>query len=317
MLAKWIRCAVVAVIAGGGVQAGAQQISFTHSRDEGQQLFQYEWLDASQQPQTLSFSLDSAALAEAPSEPIRYTQARVQRFIYVELMKAAKQIDPKQARVRIDQQPRGVEIAVRSTSRELNQQLTDELKDTKEAAFDEFLKRHYYTRYTTVFNEKAVKPDHARYVEAYTKPLVPLSQAIYEQVQQQSDARLYFNLLLSWVQSIPYDTLEDRSEHSGAGFNPPARLLRSNLGDCDSKSVLAAAIIRAFLPDTPLVMVLLPEHALLGIALTPKKDEQTLEYQDKTYILFEPTGPALLPFGEVASRSYQSIANGHYTLEAL
>lgn len=308
---------ITAALLWTSLQVPAQQLDFSHTQNNGQHHYSYQWRDAQQQTQSLNFSIEADVLANAPGEPIRYSQARVQRYVYVALTKAAQQVDPKQAKVSIEQQERGVQIAVRSTSRDLNQKLTRELKATREAAFAEFLDKHYYTRYTTVFDEKAVKPDHARYVDAYTRVLVPLSQAIYEKVQQQSDARRYLNLLLGWVQTIPYDTLEDRTQHSGAGFNPPARLLNLNLGDCDSKSVLSAAIIRAFLPDTPLVMVLLPNHALLGIALKPDEGEQSIEYDGETYVLFEPTGPALLPFGEVASKSYQDIANGHYTLEAL
>lgn len=305
------------VVLNGLPSAAARQLMFDSQREEAQLTYQYRWEDSQQAEQELTFTLDAQALARAPGEPVRYTQARVQRYIYVALVKAAREVDPKQARVNITQQNDGVQIAVRSTSQALNQQLSTSLKQTKEAAFDAFLQEHYYTRYTTVFNESAVKPDHARYVAEYTKPLVPLSQAIYEQIEQTSDARRYFDLLLSWVQSIPYDTLEDRSQNSGAGFNPPARLLASNQGDCDSKSVLTAAITRAFLPDTPLILVLLPQHALLGVALTPKKGEQTIDHDGNTYILFEPTGPAQLPFGEVAEQTYRHLANGHYTVEAL
>ena len=111
-----------------------------------------------------------------------------------------------------------------------------------------------------MFNQRAVKPDHRRYIDETAKALVPVSQAFYEKINTSADARAYFSLLLGWVQSIPYDTLEDRVASSGAGFAPPMGLLLQNKGDCDSKAVLTSALVRAFLPNTEMIMVFLPNQ---------------------------------------------------------
>lgn len=66
-----------------------------------------------------------------------------------------------------------------------------------------------------------------------------------------------------------------------------------------------------------MALILLPEHALLGVALTPKAGEQTLQYGDTKYVLFEPTGPAQLPFGEIAEQSRIAIANRQFTVEEI
>ncbi len=296
---------------------GATQLSFSSSDNEASQRFEYRWQRPGQNDASLAFSLNRQSLAEAPGSQPNYSPARVQRYVYIEVMKAAQDIDPKQARVNVKKQRRGLKIEVSSPSNALNQQISQQLHQTQESAFDKYLDEHYYTRYTTVFNQQAVKPDHIRYIHEYVKPLIPLSQAIYDRVGGQSDARAYFNFLLSWVQSIPYDTLESRAENNGAGFLPPAGLLTQNKGDCDSKSVMTAAIARGFLPDTPMILILLPRHALLGVALTPQRTDQTLIYNDKTYILFEPTGPAQMPLGDVAADSERALGNGHYTIETI
>ena len=88
-----------------------------------------------------------------------------------------------------------------------------------------------------------------------------------------------------------------------------------NQGDCDSKAVLASSMVRAFLPTTKMIMVLLPEHALLGVALTPMADDETIEFEGKEYVLYDPTGPAQIPFGEVSDSTKQFIDTGRFQIE--
>ena len=167
------------------------------------------------------------------------------------------------------------------------------------------------------YNQKGIKPDHARDILETTEALIPASQAFYEKLVGNEDARAYLNILLGWVQSIPYDPLNDRLSSNGAGFAPPMGLLLQNKGDCDSKAVLTSALVRAFLPDTSMIMVFLPNHALLGVAIKPQAHEETLSVDDETYVLYEPTGPALIPFGKVSETTKRQLLTGRYTTEAV
>ena len=144
-----------------------------------------------------------------------------------------------------------------------------------------------------------------------------VSQAFYEKVASESDSRAYFSLILSWLQSIPYDTLEDRVVSNGSGYAPPISVLMQNLGDCDSKAVLASSMVRAFLPTTKMIVLYLPNHALLGIALTPMADDRTIEYDGDVYVLYDPTGPALIPFGQVSEDTERNIVTGRYQVEVV
>ena len=184
-------------------------------------------------------------------------------------------------------------------------------------AYTDYLDKHYYTRFTTLFNQQAVKPDHLRYVAQTFESLRPISEAFYDKIDRIENNRAYLQLMTSWVQSIPYDTLEDRVASSGAGFAPPMGLLLQNKGDCDSKAVLTSALVRAFLPNTEMIMVFLPRHALLGVAITPIAGDETLEVEGKTFVLYDPTGPALLPFGHVSTSTKQFIDTGRYQVEAI
>ncbi|WP_137165787.1 hypothetical protein [Salinimonas lutimaris] len=320
-MTRWLLTGLVIIIVTGGLvshaQANAGQTHFSRQIGDKDVTYSYGWLTPEGTTRNLSFSLNRSELAQAPAAQANYSARMAQRYVYVEVMKAARNIDPKQARIAVEQKNEGIEIRVSSTSAQRNEDITRQLADKQDDAFDAYLHDHYFTRYQTVYNESAIKPDHTRFIDEYIKALVPLSQAIYEQVTVRSDARQYFSVMLGLIQTIPYDALEDRAEHNGSGFLTPAQVLAQNKGDCDSKSVLTAALARAFLPDVPMALILLPEHALLGVALAPKAGEQTLQYGDTEYILFEPTGPAQLPFGEIAEQSRVAIANQQFTVEEI
>ena len=297
--------------------AHGEQLKYSKVSTDTGVNFSYEWLDNDNTRQSISFELPKSALKEAPSQQANYKPKIAQRYIIVALTKEAKKIDPKVARVKITPKRESIDIQVTGSDEAQVEEILNNLKAIQQQEYDKYLQDHYFTRFTTLFNQQAIKPDHVRYVAESVKPLIAASQAFYEKVNVQSDYRGYFSLLLSWLQSIPYDTLEDRLVSNGSGYAPPASVLMQNLGDCDSKAVLASSMVRAFLPSTKMIMVLLPNHALLGIALTPMADDRTIEHEGDTYVLYDPTGPALIPFGQVSEDTERHIVTGRYQVETV
>lgn len=295
----------------------SEQLSFKRQNTDTGWTFTYRWTDLANTPQELNFTLDRKDLDKLPEEQPVYRPQLAQRYAKVELLKAAQRIDPRTAHVDIKNVGQELQIQVRSRDDSDAEQIKDQLEAVRDSAFDDYLAKNYYVRYTTPMRKNAVKPDHLRYINDFTFALIPLSQALYEKLAVQSDAREYFNLLLSWVQSIPYNALDDRISSNGSGFVPPNTLLVNNKGDCDSKSVLTASITRAFLPTTPMVLILLRDHALLGVALPKKAGDKTIKYDGITYVLMEPTGPAQMPFGHVAKQTSDKLASGVYTVEKI
>ncbi len=296
--------------------ASAQQ-SFSRQTVADTVEYSYQWQDENRQPQSLSFALNQADIASLPTTQRNYQPAVAQRHVVVSLFHHARTYDPKQ--VRIDIRPNGdlIDIEVSSRFPEKIAEYQAQMREREQQAYDEYLRKNYYERYRTQMNEKAIKPDHLRYVEESTRALIPLSQALYEKLDASSDAREYINLMLTWLQSIPYSTLTDRVATNGSGFLPPISLLNQNKGDCDSKTVLAAAIIRAFLPNVPLRMVFLPNHALLAVNLTATAQDKTIMIDGLNYILMEPTGPSLMLLGEAGVDSMLAINRDQFTTQAV
>jgi hypothetical protein len=189
-----------------------------------------------------------------------------------------------------------------------------QLSTQRDELTQQFLSSRLYRQHLGVMGQQGIIPDYAAHVVQQAPALIPVSQAFYEMLPEKSDARAYIDLVLSWSQSIPYDALDNRMTSHGAGFLPPIGLIDQNKGDCDSKSVLVAALIRAFLPTTPLTMVLLREHALLAIALPVLKNDRRITIEQREWVLFEPTGPALFPFGHVAETTMREINNQQFQL---
>ena len=44
-------------------------------------------------------------------------------------------------------------------------------------------------------------------------------------------------------------------------------------------------------------------------------DDETIEFEGKEYVLYDPTGPALIPFGEVSQSTKQFIDTGRFQIE--
>jgi len=189
--------------------------------------------------------------------------------------------------------------------------------EQQDLAIDRYLHKTYYSRYVSPLGEKGVKPDHVRFAKESKALMLPVAQALYELLPEDLTGRSHTNLLLSWLQSIPYNKLEDRITANGKGYAPPPQVILNNQGDCDSKSVLMATIMRLLLPESNMVLLLLPNHALLGIGLPKQGDDETIELDGISYTLMEPTGPALFKVGEITEQSRQYIANGQFRAEKI
>jgi hypothetical protein len=103
---------------------------------------------------------------------------------------------------------------------------------------------------------------------------------------------------LRFCQDIPYQI--PPPVYKGRYTNelwPPSLLLTQAYGDCDSKSILCAAIL-AHNPRHRVVAVEVPGHMLIGVKAIPKPYQWSLRYKNEQYILCEPVGMARLNPGE-------------------
>jgi hypothetical protein len=293
----------------------AQQISFNKSKQNKEMSFNYTWSDHQDQIRDIAFALPLRQLNRQNHK--KFIPDLAQQYVYIELHKAARKIDPREARVQIQHRGQDIHIQVTSRSDKLLNKWQRTMNQSQVKALDQYLQDNYYSHFRSHLSQAAIKPDHLRYIKENQAALLPIAQAVYDKLPSNSKTRAYVNLVLSWVQSIPYNELKNRVTSNGAGYLPPLSVVANNQGDCDSKTALMASLIRSLLPDVKMTMVFLPNHALLGIVLPFRTHEQTLKIDGMDYLLMEPTGPAKIPLGEVANSSARDIAGNMYSLEEI
>lgn len=145
-----------------------------------------------------------------------------------------------------------------------------------------------------------VLPDYSALVEHYYHTV----DKLYENWKLFSNKanlsqRESLELLLRFFQDFPYGvppTTYDRRLISGL-FVPPL-VFKNGWADCDSKSLLMATVLShdpAY--RNKLAMILVPGHALLGLNIFPQVYDETYTFQNKKYVVAEPTGLGRTPLG--------------------
>lgn len=298
-------------------QLAARQLAFSKTAMGAETKFDYHWQDSKALQHNLSFAITGKDLSLHGRKQKNYQAHIAQRHVLVDMYKRAQQVDPKEARIHIQQIGSEIRVKVTSDSANFSQKWQHAMLQHQQQAFDQYLSKNYYTRFFSHLGEEGIKPDHIRYASESQTALLPVAQAIYSKLNPNSDSREYINLLLSWIQSIPYNSLENRLESNGAGYAPPIDVLNDNQGDCDSKTTLAAALIRALIPNMPLAIIYLPDHALLAASIPHRQTDPVKHIDGTAYLLMEPTGPTLMPLGEIADKSARHISAGMFSYERL
>jgi hypothetical protein len=300
-----------------GNTAYGEQISFSkqiqHQGEVPFYQFSYQWQDHLNRQQSLAFQLPQQTIFDRYRNFRRHNNNHIQQSVHRSLQK------------HLDKNPiNGVEI-------QLNQKLypkvigNDQMKVNKayrqidalsQKYRYEYLQSVYYHQFTTHQNIIAIKPDHSRIAMESVADIKALKPIILEKASIKN-IRKVSNYVLSFIQNIPYITLQSRITSSGASFNPPLQLLWENQGDCDSKVTLAASLLRALMPRVNLALIFMDDHALVGIDIKPQENDISIILNNITYVVAEVSGPDLMPIGKLAPNSVQAILAGHYVAEKM
>jgi hypothetical protein len=169
---------------------------------------------------------------------------------------------------------------------------------------DRILAEHFKEKFYTVVekqSEKYLRPDYLALTDRYT----PFGAVVARALDKTSpkDRRGKARHALEFIQSIPYS----RDTPNGADFQTPIGMFTQNQGDCDTKSVALAAILREYGIDS--VMVVIPEHMFMGVEVTPLPGDHTFSHGGKTFVGLEPAGEGY-PIGQVGPDSLSGLHNG-------
>ena len=220
-------------------------------------------------------------------------------------VQAAFEREMNQARRQTRQLKESMERRARAAMDAISRDLDGAIKAATER-LDEFKRQYFRERYYRAAAKGVLLPDYARLAEKSRDSITPVTKAWKRQVGS-TLSRTSLNTMLGFFQSIPYDTLQSRGTSNGAGFATPPALLARNRGDCDTKSVAMAALAHGLWPNLSIVMVILDDHALLGLSIPAKRGDKKVRFQGETFVLAEPVGPALHPVGSIGEQSRKPI----------
>jgi len=292
--------------------ANGQQLHFSKVEKGDSYQFNYQWLDHQQQHQSIAFSITKASLFNKFRNFKVYKPELAAKYISRKVIRYFNKNPIDDVRVSYDNQ--NGSIVAKGTNMASIKKAEIKVAELNEEYTHSYMKKHWYQTFTTYDHIQAIKPDHATFAALSADDMKPLKPLILEKVSVKN-IRQATDYVLAFVQSIPYSPLESRVDSSGAGFNPPLKLLWENQGDCDSKVTLTAAILRTLMPRIKMVLVFIDNHALIGIEAQGQGNETSITLDGTSYLLGEPTGPAPLVLGKLDVASELAIAQGQYSAE--
>jgi len=293
----------------------AKQLDFTKQAQDGLYQFTYQWLDQQNQIQNISFSLSKAALFNRFRMLKTYKSEFAQKSILRAIKKQLQQNPIKDVQVVFQQRDGNMSLQIKSLDGINANQAYQKVKALEQQETDKYFKNNFYHPFVDHEGQAGIKVNHIDVANNSVADFKPLKSIILQKVSIKN-VRQVTNYVLGFVQSIPYSTLKSRLNSSGIGFNPPAKLIWENQGDCDSKMTLTATLLRALMPRIDMAMIYIDQHAFIGIAIPAAAGEITVRHQGVTYVLAEPTGPALYPLGTLAPGSELAINQGRYVVQA-
>lgn len=280
----------------------AQQREFDIKYRADNVYFNYQWQDAARKEHALQFTLPRSVIQRGDKEFALLDESGSRKYVLASMQTYAR--DYGQGKIVIRPTlTQDIEVEYRGNSAAENKTFMKNLEAIHTKAVDAYLFNNFYTRY----EGNSVMPDHARIVGRYTKAVRPVAQQMAYKINKWGQ-REQLNYVLNFLQAIPYDELQNRYTSNGAGFQTPYGLLLNNKGDCDTKSVAYAALLRNFFPNLKTALIYLPGHMLIGLATDVHQGDTTLEHEGVTYVLAEPAGPAMLPVGKIADSTRQNMS---------
>ena len=300
-----------------GLTCHAEQLNYERTTAGNQVLFNYIWQDSQNQRYDLRFAIKKSTLFTPFREFLPFDQTLMDRHILMALRQKAATANPRDVRIEVQQLGSELNMKFRAASQTTIDQWHQALNQQADVARADYLHKHYYVTFETPLQQNLVKPDHVRFALESAEIIQPVINAFRTMLGENASPRDIVTAVASWVQSIPYDTLEDRTTSSGSGFSPPNTLIYENQGDCDSKAVLTAAILHGLLPYVDMMYVFLPEHALLAISIPWQEGEQIITHQALEYVYLEVAGPAVVPIGQLSPSSLRALAQGQQELEPI
>ncbi|UYN93636.1 MAG: hypothetical protein KIT25_16455 [Enhydrobacter sp.] len=299
----WSRVAAAALVL-LSADAQAQQLDFRRVSRTGDEMLTFVWRDLERREQATAFTLTRDAIRQAEASFRDFSLEEMWRVLERELRDEVAGFGDG---ARVELRRSGDTMSWTLSARD--QRATDELSRRVEGrltrAQQAYLSRHLRRR----VGDRRIVVDFAAAVAALQESLRPVARALGRTSGIADNDAARVDLALTFFQQIPYAALDD-AKRRGGDFLPGPALLAQNRGDCDSKAVALAAVLRSYTSGRRLAVVTMPGHAVLGVEMPASVGQATVRAQGRQYVALEVAGPAVLPAGKLAAQSAKQLAEG-------
>lgn len=251
----------------------------------------------------LEFKLDNKLLNQYRGMR-RYLPHMADEAVRHALLRKAAGLQQNGVRIQFSPPNLPLQYSVQAADPAQARQIMATLDAEQGKALNTYLAKGYYYLLDDPVKGKGVIPDHLLFMHDALSQLKPVADAFINQYGNKNIRQIAAQLT-AWVQQIPYRDLDNRLESNGNGYAPPVQLIFDHSGDCDSKAVLWATVMRLIFPTLMIKIIYLPNHAMIAAQVPATDREQVIDFADASLLLIDPTGPALLPLGQV-NPTYQA-----------
>jgi len=179
-----------------------------------------------------------------------------------------------------------ISYTYREGSEEKARQLKEQVKDYIDNGFENLSSQTYY-RYDKDLKELVI--NYQDIVLDYADVITATHQFFKQRDPGKTQSQM-INDRLNFLQSIPYDDLLQND----FGMLPPIRMLAENRGDCESKQVYMAGLLKLLYPNRAVYLVLLPEreHIVAAVEIPEVPDNLVYLKNGKRFLIVDATGPS-------------------------
>lgn len=289
-----IRHLIVAPVFMMLISAHAQANQFQHQTAAGYDFFRFDWLDYSQKPMALELGFRSEFTQHVINDPKMQVHAdQVGQEIFNTVKRHALSLSDDHYSLEVNQEPDGINVSGTG----VNQSELERRLGIVQGAQEQVINDLRANSYLWISDEGDISFNYQRMVH---DALPMVSQILLNWPQQLSDQRHAANSFLSFLQAIPYDSLEKSTDF---GVLTPAAMLALQRGDCETKQVALASFLKSKFPSLSVILVGTGNHMLLGALINPQGGDSLYRYKGHDYVLMDATGPARAPAGRIDKNS--------------
>ncbi|WOF81825.1 hypothetical protein P5704_023790 (plasmid) [Pseudomonas sp. FeN3W] len=291
---------VVAAMLLFSVSAQARQIEFSQAASGETVEFTYRWDDRFGRPDGVIMSVlkqDIDAHLNDPKMKIR--PKALAGWLFEHVRQEAARLSTDGYSITVSNNDGMVSIQGKGIDQKVLNDRVEQVKAINQRALEHLESNSYF-----MLVDGEIRLDYKEIVDTSTSLLGPVASIMTDtRVSTRENIERY----LPFLQNIPYDRLDGDEEF---GLYTPMHMLITNKGDCESKQLALATMIRSQYPTADMIMLGLVDHMVIGVAIAPQVGDQTFMHQGRLYVLMDATGPALSKPGHLSEREVKRLSAG-------